>query len=203
MSFESFEALIDLNRESECLDLAQFTYVSNDPQCMNKCENFEYLNNRTLNLSYEQSDLFLGLIKYYADVLERNIVLKIRENLVGQVAVQFIINDEVDYINRSIEYFDNKYDSTEEMLKEIKSAIDQDRPHEFTTLEDLTTYTFKDNGEEGIEGSFYKLKCGHFLGLELVKDFFLKLDHKCHLCRKLVGIDRHFKSTVYKIEDNN
>ena len=198
INFNCFEEALDINFLNNCIDYDSFTDGINFSSFINSTENFDIFCDATIILSFEYANLFLGLMQCYSKHLKRNILLRVEKHYNDQVNVKFIICNEMEYVKTIKEYYVRAYKSASDVSAEIETLVKTDKLHEFTTLLDLNTYSFKPNGTKGIDGWFYWLNCGHFLGFELIDDFLTKLDHNCHLCRKLVGIKICFQHKAYK-----
>ena len=200
INFNCFGEALDINFLNDCIKYDSFRDGPDYSPEINLSEDFDIFCNETITLSFDFADIFLGLIQCYSKHLKRNILLSVEKRANDQVSLQFIICNEMEYAKKMKEYYARAYKSASDISSEIENLIKIDKVHEFTTLTDLHTYSFRPNGTEGIDGWFYWLDCGHFLGFELIDDFLTKLNHKCHLCRRLVGIKICFQHKAYKVK---
>ncbi|KAF5140848.1 hypothetical protein AAJ76_6000013877 [Vairimorpha ceranae] len=200
INFNCFGEALDINFLNDCIKYDSFRDGPDYSPFINLSKDFDIFCNETITLSFDFADIFLGLIQCYSKHLKRNILLSVEKHANDQVSLQFIICNEMEYAKKMKEYYARAYKSAPDISSEIENLIKIDKVHEFTTLTDLHTYSFRPNGTEGIDGWFYWLDCGHFLGFELIDDFLTKLDHNCHLCRRLVGIKICFQHKAYKVK---
>jgi hypothetical protein len=167
--------------------------------------------NKTVCMENKFTDIYISQLKYHCELSKLDVLAEIKKIDDSTSSIR-VINIGSDYtVDLFLDCLKEKCDSTKKIKELLEKNIKEDKLHSFTTVLDLITYSFKkptdlDAGNLTEEISkkpskCLRLSCGHFVGEELLEEYFTKLEFKCHMCNIKTTIKHYFEAEVFQEED--
>jgi hypothetical protein len=160
--------------------------------------------NKAIYFDNEYTDLLLSQLHLFSVLHETEILIKMTKIGENKNSIEIQKIEDNFHLNLKLRSLKERHDSTKEMEKLIKRNIIEGKLHGFTTVVNIKSYTFKkpSPGSVGTLSICLRLSCGHFIGKELLAEYFYMLNHKCHLCRQDATVANYFETIVYEEEDS-